>query len=240
MIPTPSPAASRERDVAPHGDSLSRSRWAQLHRSLGLALVPCVLVGAVAAIVANHTTGFAAPCPEVLVEGPAADLAARRAIGHLMVEAGLAGEPVRLIEGSAEWIEADAAPQGAHPDELPRWAAVGHLSGFELPPGVAAPQDDALVAFQVESVGRHWLCAVALDGALTVATADTDGWYGVLDSGSDDDVASVALVDLLAGVGLTWALSACVMVLRGRDRGRTDLAALATGCGLVLVFVAVL
>lgn len=199
-----------------------------------------MLVGAVAAIVTNHTTGFAAPCPEALVEGPAADLAARRAVGHLMVEAGMSGEPLRLIDGSAEWIDADAAPESAHPDELPRWAAVGRLSGFELPPGVAAPQDDAQVAFRIESVGELWQCAVALDGALRVERAGTDGWYGALESAADEDVASVALVDLLAAVGLAWALSACAMLLRGRDRGRADLAALISGCGLVLVFLTVL
>lgn len=214
-----------------------------MHRSLGLAFVPWVLAGGVAAIVANHTSGIAGTCPDAsAAAAQAAELAAQRALGHLMVGASLAGERVELVDGSADWVDPDQVDLEDAGDRLPQWAHVARLSGFELPPAVDAPEPDALLAFQIESAGETWQCALALDGELDVAPASGDGALDSLvgDAHTGQDAASVALVDLVATAGLAWALCSCVVLCRGRDRRRADLIALAAGTGVLALFVATL
>jgi hypothetical protein len=248
VIPPPSYAEGRTSDPHPRGDSPSRPGWARgVHRSLGVALVPWMLAGGFAAIVANHSSGLTGPCPEAEAAAAAeAELVAQRALGHLMVGASLAGERIELVDDSAAWVDSDELdsdePESAGGDgELPQWARIGQLSGFELPPAVDAPEPDSLLAFRIESAGETWRCALALDGGIEVAAASGDDAFGSLDREADagQDIASIALVDLVAAAGLTWALCACIVLWRGRECRRADLIALAAGSGLLLVFVSV-
>jgi len=156
----------------------------------------------VAALVSNRSSGLDSPFGDAS-SAAEAEHAARRALGHLMVGASLAG--------------------------------------FELPAGVAAPDGEARLAFQVDSLGARWQCALALDGALEVAAAaDTDGAFGAVERDTSEEVASLALVDLIAAAGLAWVLSACVVLGRCPDRRRADLVALLVGTCVLALFLATL
>jgi hypothetical protein len=228
------PASVPRASVAPP------SGWARrIHRQLGLALVPWMIVGAIAAIAVNHTRGFAAPCDDAPAALADADPAARRAWGHLMAKASLAGERVDLVLGSAEWIASDEVVSAAPADALPRpeWASATRLEGFLLPEGDRPTDARSRLVFLARGEGRLWRCTVELDGGLRVDAHDEDGanLHGSLAPTGDGPWA--LLVDLVAAAMLLWGAGACVLLWRNPVGRRSGLIALATGAATLAAFV---
>lgn len=241
MIPFTQNGEGAEPASAPRSSVAPDSGWVRrVHRQLGLALVPWMIVGGVAVIGLNHTRGFAAPFDESSATTGEAEPAARRAWGHLMAKASLAGELVDLVPGSAEWIEAaESVLQPDHEvDSRPAWARAERLEGFELPE-VDRPDDArALLSFLVRSEGRLWRCTVELDGsmsAIPVDASDAEEMHGALEPGTDGPWA--VFVDLVAVAMLLWGTSACVVFWSNPTGRRSGLIALAAGAGALAAFV---
>lgn len=214
----------------------------RIHRHLGLALVPWMLAGGVASLVLNRTSGFAAGCDRSAVDAQAdAQAAARRAWGHLMAKASLAGERVDLVAGTAGWLapgEESPATDAEHVPR-PRWASDATLLGFELPPGDRPEAADARLVFLARGEDRLWRCTVALDGRLSVDPASQSEEESALHGSvaPQDPEPGAVHVDLLAVAMLLWGATGCVVLWRSPRGRRSGLLAMATGAAALAAFV---
>lgn len=228
MIPSTEPGSS------PHAPDPSRSGWLRrIHRQLGLALVPWVLGGGAAAIAINHTSGFAMPCQGRALAADEAGPAARRAWGHLLAKASLAGERVELVDGSGAWLAA-ALPASAPGASAPQWTSAARLENFALPEADRPADADAHLEFLVRGDGELWRCAVGLDGTLRVRPEPEPSAPAT--RGSTSAVPWAALVDVVACAMLLWGLRACVVLWRTTGERRSGLVAFAAGAVASAVF----